>query len=144
MAVKLLPLPGELAGAGRGKWSTGLAVKLIHLPASWQGFIPSKLNGYRFQMSFHGPNWLSSSVKCIRVSVTIVPHTLNRTLNRIPYSDTLNRSLLTRSLSAVNDVLALKSVNDVVAAISIRLSEGTKCNRLRVRRRVAEERLVAA
>jgi hypothetical protein len=47
-----------------------------------------------------------------------VPHTLkrtlkrtlNRTLNRHTYSVTLNRSLLTRFLFAVNDVLALKHV----------------------------------
>ncbi len=31
-----------------------MAVKLIHLPASWQGFPTAKLNAYRYGVGEHG------------------------------------------------------------------------------------------
>jgi len=53
----------------------------------------------------------------MRVSVVLrtfptLNRTLRRTLNRHPYSVTLNRSLLTRSLSVVNDLLAAIGITD--------------------------------
>ena len=45
VAVKLLHLPDELAGAGRGEYCS-LAAKLIHLPGELAGVLLPKLNGY--------------------------------------------------------------------------------------------------